>query len=776
MASASVWPLAVQAQQPSETVALPTVDVAGAGPSAQPAPEPILSPETFYQNPKGQVETTIPDSRMEDTKAFSVLDVLRESPGVETKQGNGPRDIGISIRGSGAQVGFGVRNIVIFDDGFPVTQPDGLSRTDLIDPHAYGAIDVIRGPSSALYGNYATGGALNFRMRTGAQIDGIEVGTDAGSFGYLNNYLAYGRKSGDYDLSLFVSNVIGNGPTDTNLFNTQTVNFLGTYAPTPNDRFTFKVINNSLYGDLPNRLSLNQFYANPFQANCYSFGAANAHTAAAASAAAAAAAAAGCGVNNVYVNGYSGLKVPLTAYEAGLHRHDSRSILGLRWEHDLDSDTVWRTQIVADNKNINQPTGATDAVGPEPSLNFMTDLTSRWRLFGFDATHFVGVFANTESSTSWTYNVTPGGNATIGGLTQVVPSQQTNAGIRGREEIKLTDSLTAIGGWGAEYTNINGALTTYTPGATALVIGRTPANNNYYNIAPEGSLVYRPNNDWQIKARVATGYGTPQASNLFVLPSGLAGNNTQLKSQTNLGYDLAVDWTPLPTVKLSVDGFYEFFHNELISQTPGPSPLQAYTFNAPRSEHRGVEVAAEYRFLDGWKAKVAYTYDNQIYTQYYESLAAGTLTSIFNRAGNRIPGVSPNVMTARLGYDVPVGPLKGLGGYAEYYLTDAFYVDNGNLLKVPGSQIVNLNLHYDADVQNTFVQKIGAFFEVRNVFDSTYLAAASNITNTINSVTGKQNPGYAAICPASNAALSCTTGSMYAGMPRTFVGGIGVRF
>jgi iron complex outermembrane receptor protein len=52
-----------------------------------------------------------------------------------------------------------------------VTQPDGLSRTDLTDPHAYGAIDVIRGPSSALYGNFATGGMINFWLRTGAQID-----------------------------------------------------------------------------------------------------------------------------------------------------------------------------------------------------------------------------------------------------------------------------------------------------------------------------------------------------------------------------------------------------------------------------------------------------------------------------------------------------------------------------------------------------------------------------------------------------------------------------
>ena len=70
---------------------------------------------------------------------------------------------------------------VIFDDGFPVTQPDGLSRSDLIDPHAYAGIDVWRGPSSALFGNYATGGAINFRTYPGGAIDGIEYGVDAGS-------------------------------------------------------------------------------------------------------------------------------------------------------------------------------------------------------------------------------------------------------------------------------------------------------------------------------------------------------------------------------------------------------------------------------------------------------------------------------------------------------------------------------------------------------------------------------------------------------------------
>src|SRR5246127_1365237 len=146
--------------------------------------------------------------------------------------------------------------------------PSRMACSDLIDPHAYGAIDVIRGPSSALYGNYATGGALNFRTRPGGTINGAEYGTEGGSFGYLNNYMTYGQKGGNFEGSLFASDARGDGFIQNSWFNTQTVNFLGTWKATPDDRFTFKLINNDLSARLPLRLSLNQYNQNPFQQGC----------------------------------------------------------------------------------------------------------------------------------------------------------------------------------------------------------------------------------------------------------------------------------------------------------------------------------------------------------------------------------------------------------------------------------------------------------------------------------------------------------------------------
>ena len=664
------------------------------------------------------------------------------------KQGNGPRDIGISIRGSNARNNFGIRNIVIFDDGFPVTQPDGLSRTDLIDPHAYGAIDVIRGPSSALYGNYATGGALNFRMRPGGTINGVEYGTEGGSFGYLNNYVTAGQKVGNFEASLFASDARGDGFIQNSWFNTQTVNFLATLKATPDDRLTFKLINNDLYTRLPLRLSLNQFYQNPFQNGCE------------------VATTLGCGTVSLFNNGFNGPKTTTTAVEAGLGRDDRRTIVGGRWEHDFDNTTTWRNQFVFDDRDISQPTGPTTAIGDYPSYNFMSDVTKRGELFGMDSTSFVGGWYNTLTAAGETRNVMPGGNAALGLVQSSLLSTTTNYGLRAREELKLNPAITAIAGIGWETTSLNGVNTAYKYTALnnpAIVVPTvTAAAPQYQNTAPELALVYKPNNEWQWHARVATGYGTPQVSNLFVLPDGSSGNNTSLKTQTNLGYDLGADWTPNQAMKVSATAFYEFFNNELVSQAT-PMAGISYTFNAPRSEHRGVELAAQWGFSEGWQFTAAYTYLDEVYTDYIESISGFS----FNRVGNKIPGVSPNELTARLGYDELHGALTGLGGFVELVWKDSFYMDNANFLKAPGYDLVNLNLHYKTDLTSDYFRQLTLFFEVRNVFDKTYVASANNIADTVTAA-GLQNPG--------SVLATTQTGSIYAGSPRAFVAGMKIAF
>lgn len=732
----------------------PAPITAATPPTVAPLPEIVVTApkiENVTDHPTGQTFFTIDEQKLKDTTDFTIGQSLEWSPGVTVKLGNGPRDIGVSIRGSNDRNGFGVRNIQVFEDGFPQTQPDGLSRTDLTDPHAYSSIDVYEGPSSVLFGNYATGGAINFHTRAGGEIDGFELGSDAGSFGYFNEYASLGKKFDAYEYSLFGSQVRGNGYITNSVFKTTTEDLLGTYTPTLFDKFTFKFVNNDVSTQLPIRLSLNQYQQNPYQTGC-SIGAPL-----------------GCATVTLDKNGFntSGGTSSLSASQAGLGRSDRRTIAGVRWEHNIDNATTWRTQFVFDDKDINQPTGTTSARGAEPAFNLISDVTRHAQLFGLDATHFGGIYFNYANLNNDTYNLTPAGGATLGALTSQYFGREYNEGAHAREEINLTPAVTGFAGVAVESTDIEITDNNYaypTSGSPSITL--IPVANNYLNYAYEAGIRYRPDDTWMFHVRTATGYGTPQASQLLITPQGVAGNNTQLKTQTNRGYDLGVDWTPSPAAHLGLTGFWEFFTNEQVTQSPGAG-LSSYTFNAPASEHRGVEVNASWLPLPGWRYDLAYTYDNQYYTNYSEQLSAGTQTASFNRDGKTIPGVQPNFLTTRLAYDQPDGVFRGLGAYAEYQWRGGFFIDNANLVQVPSYSLVNLNLHYTPDFTWSYLKGVTMFFEVDNLFDRIYVASANNVTDTISSTNGAQN-GAATVATA--------TGSIYAGSPRAFVGGMKLKF
>ncbi len=706
------------------------------------------------------------------TPLVTIRELLQYSPGVSFKMGNGPRDVVVSIRGSSARNGFGVRNIVMLEDGFSVTQPDGLSRTDLTDPHAYAGADVYRGPSSALFGNFANGGAINFRTRTGAEINGVEYGGEFGSFGYINNYTAIGKKVRDFDIAVFASDVRGDGWTLHNRYDTQTVNMTARWQATPDDLLTFKGIHNQLYGDLSSRLSLNQYYLNPYQWGCFAVPNAGATTAAGYLSRSL------CGQNSAPLNGVGGASVQTTAYLAGFHRNDRRDVFGLRWEHDFDKDTKWRTQALYDDKNIRQPTGSTGGLQDEPAVNASTDITKLWSLAGHEARSFAGLYFNRTRYTSYTLNVLPVGNGSLGATTNKQNAMMQNLGARARQELELWPNVTMVMGLAAEMTKIaalsegfsyvtSGARTGFPSGVTPLSVSHT-----YWNFAPEASVVWRVLPELATRWRASSGYGTPNPGQLFVNQQGYNGDNSNLKSQRNTGIDIGFDWTPHERVMLSVTGFHEWYQNEQLTQSPGVG-LQNYTFNAPGSVHRGVEAQIDWRPVDGWRLLGNYTYNNQMFTNFVEQLGTanpGGRTGYFNRAGYRIPGVAPHNLTTRLGYDQPVGTYKGLGAYVEYIYQSSYFIDNGNVLTIPSFGLLNVNAHYDGEVNLGLLQKFTAYVEVRNILNERWVASANNLTNRVSNFGPLvvQN-GY--VDMAQNA-----TGSIYAGNPRMVQGGVKFKF
>lgn len=740
---------------------LAKLDAPAPAPASQAAPTaPAAADEIFVTSKalslttqvSGQTVTTVDAAAFRNTPATTIADIVRLSPGIAVTQGNGPRDVSVSVRGSNARNAFGARNLQVFEDDFPVTQPDGLARFDLTDPHAYGAVDVVRGPSSARYGNYALGGAVNFRTRAGRDINGIEAGFDVGGDGFANLYATIGDGNAAHDIAVFGSYVRGEGATGHTGYGTGTLNALARFELGANDRVAVKLIYNEGEFRLSTRLSYNQYLANPYQQGCK----------------AAASAAAGCGTISVLVNGVNGARIAQTADEGDLARNDRRTIVGTRYEHDLEPNATWRTQATFDSRVVNQPTSATPFKGTLDSYNLTSDITHHGTIAGMAATSFVGVFYNYLDNQSYSFNKTPAGRSGLGALTQTVFGDVRNLGARAREELQLTPKLQLIAGIGAERSILKVRQTAYSyPLAASPVPTLIPAERHFTNVAPEAALFWQAVDAVRLHARVGTGYGIPQAGNLFVTSAGVAGNNTSLKAQRNTGVDLGAEVALGSNFKAELTGYYEWFTNELVSQSAGVN-LLAYTSNVPRSVHRGVELGLSWRplpaVLPGAKLDASYSYNDQYYTDFSERLTAGSVSTVLNRNGKAIPGVVPNFLNVRGGYDQPAGPLRGLGGFAEVTWRDRFFADNSNLLAMPGATLVNVNLHYDPP---RGAGRLSFYASVQNLFDVTTVGSASIISNSLNAATGVENPG---------SVLANTTGSVYAGQPRTVYAGVKARF
>ncbi|MCP1331419.1 TonB-dependent receptor [Halomonas sp. R1t4] len=191
--SAPVW-----AQTDTEAV-LPTVEVSA----------PRLARE-IYATP-AVVSTIEQDTIAQGQQRVRLDESLNRVPGVFLQnRDNFAQGQRISIRGFGARAPFGVRGITVMVDGIPYTLPDGQAQLDAIDLDSAERIEVIRGPSSVLYGN-AAGGVIDITTADGRDNPGTRLRMGAGSDGYQKMALQNGGVQGDWShhISLTALNVDG---------------------------------------------------------------------------------------------------------------------------------------------------------------------------------------------------------------------------------------------------------------------------------------------------------------------------------------------------------------------------------------------------------------------------------------------------------------------------------------------------------------------------------------------------------------------------------------
>ena len=145
--------------------------------------------------------------------ATDAYDLLRQTAGLEIhEQGQGPGlASAASIRGFSSDHS---TDIALWVDGVPINEPvnghaEGYNDWNLLMPEAVSRIDVLEGPTSALYGNFAMAGVVN--VTTVEHLSGTEFTASAGSYGHVEGALVSGLDTGSTSAVLGIRGVHDNG-------------------------------------------------------------------------------------------------------------------------------------------------------------------------------------------------------------------------------------------------------------------------------------------------------------------------------------------------------------------------------------------------------------------------------------------------------------------------------------------------------------------------------------------------------------------------------------
>ena len=196
--------------------------------------------------------------RFQESNLVPVLNML---PGVRMEE-RSPASYRVGIRGSSLRSPLGVRNIKVYWNEIPLTEPGGNTPLNLLETDNVDNIEVIKGPAGSIYGA-GTGGALLFSKEkpgTGFRANGSSM---VGSFGLQKYSLGVqnGGENGGFEVQTTWQK--GDGYRDHSNFERKTIQLNGSVKAGGNGELNAFLLLSDLNYQTPGGLTEAQRNENP---------------------------------------------------------------------------------------------------------------------------------------------------------------------------------------------------------------------------------------------------------------------------------------------------------------------------------------------------------------------------------------------------------------------------------------------------------------------------------------------------------------------------------
>ena len=575
-------------------------------------------------------------------------------------------------------VGFGMRNIQLLQDGIPLTTADGTTQPTNLDLGAAGRIEVIRGPSSVLYGNSAGGVISLWTEFPASERLRIEPDIQFGSYGYQRQQVKVQGTSGRTSYLLNVNRIETDGFRQHSAAEVRRANLVVRAAVSPDTEFR----------------GVFNFFDMPFGESASTLNETDARN------------------RPTSVRGL--------AFTQGWGEAATQGQGGVTLVHQFGGGHVFRGTGWAAWRDLYNPIPFRIIDLYRTAAGFRSSYAGgyldgsvpiEWTT-GFDLSYQRDTRAEFRNA-----GVPVGGTSTETGA-MLLQQLEEVLSLAPFAQVTATLHPRWVATAGVRYDRYD-----FTATDRFLTDGDQSGGRALDAVSPMAGLTFRATDDVNLYTNFATAYQTPTTVELSNKPTGEGGFNENLDPANLRSFEVGTRGLVADgRVRYELAAYFSTLDNAFVEfQRPDE---QTFFLNAAESSRNGLEARVDWTPVLSLRTYLSYTYQNFEFEQFQ--------TGGNDFSGNVEPGAPPHQVFLGGSYETAFG----LRSIAQFRWVDAFPVNNANTFANWSYKVVDLRFGWDhrwKDVQ------VRPFIGIDNLFDQRY--NASTIPNSFGNRFYEPAPG-----------------------------------
>lgn len=596
-----------------------------------------------YENNYRLIEVAAPVSVVQnrDFNRYNNLNIvaaMNVAPGVRMEE-RSPGSYRFNIRGSSLRSPFGVRNVKIYWNGVPFTDPGGNTYLNQLDFYNVESAEIIKGPAGSIYGA-GTGGVILLNSEAGTFKPGIRLEYTGGSYNTHHANVKAGMGNEERNHTLNFSHVSSDGYREHTTMRRDAVHWTSRLKKTEKSELSAWFFYGDMYYQTPGGLTREEFEKNPRAAR------------------------------------------PKTAIhpsaqeaQASFRAHTFYTAFHLK----NTLSEFWRnsTSVYGAYSQNRNPNFRNFSRTSEPHMGARTVFSYARGIFRANA----GAEFQKSFNGQRVYKNNSGGPGAL----------QTDDEIFNTTGFIFGQALADVDQWrftlGASYNDSKLEFRRFSDG------GNQEEERNFNNqLAPRLAVLRKLNENSSVYVNVAGGFSAPATSEL--LPSTDV-FNMELQPETGINYEAGLKSLLLKKVYLDVNVFYYSLTNAIIQLRDATGG--DYFENAGSARQAGIETFLNSTFLNRPGAVLSYGnayLSNTIFDFKYKNYESGGK----DYSGNKLPGVASH--TLAIGVDLRF--FDKLSATVTWFQSGKIALNDANQEWAKRYHLLGFKVGYDLPVNNTF--------------------------------------------------------------------------